>query len=632
LLGAINDITGTPAQLSQVFLGNLSSNSYLPYLVDNQVTMWNEGHRLKQYNFYFQDEWKIRSNVTLNYGVRWEINMAPTEAGGRVYVPDKPIDGSQGLVTFVHADSWLKTDNMKAFAPRFAVAWSPTKKTVVRTGYGIYFDPLNSFMITAVAGKVPGLTTNCSSVVGGNTTPGCLATPDLRIAQGFPLQMNPPTTQPSSFLTLPKQLYSTAPALTSIDPYFKLPTVHQWNLSIQQELPNGFVAQVSYVGHRGTRLMRTYDLNQVNGDSVLSSFVAMQKNYSACGKADGSGCAAGVPVPVIANGQIPSSLINTLVNNSTVNGYLTTNALGSWAGRVEQYTLNLNLRPNQQFNRITYLDSGGDSYYHALQMTLRRRFQNGLLFGLAYTFQKSIDDQSVDPVGASSGGGLSTTSARGSVDIRNWKLDRALSDFNRTNVLTLNAVYDLPFGRGRFLGGSWPGAVNHVLGGWSINGIYTAMSGSPFSVMSGYYTDNNGHTSRAALVGSLPQMQLQNVPNVVGPVYFKDSSAFKIPDPGTTGMGRNMFIAQPYWNLDLGIAKNVAITERYKLDFRMEMFNAFNHANFDNPRDASVGSPSIASSVFAQSCCQTVAPPSTQTIIQTGESARIIQFALKVSW
>ena len=633
LLGAINDLSGIPAQLSQVFLGDLTSDTYLPYKTGNQVTLWAEGHRLKQFNFYFQDEWQLRPNITVNYGVRWEVNLAPTEAGGRVYVPDKPIDGSEGPVTFVHADRWLKTNNLRAFAPRLAVAWNVRKNTVVRSGYGIYFDPINSFMVTAVSGKVPGLTTRCVAVVGGSTTPGCVAPPDLRINQGFPYELNPPTTKPSSYLTLPTQLWDNAPTMTTFDPYMKLPTVHQWNLSIQQELPGGFVVQGSYIGHRGTRLMRTYDINQLYTERVLPSFLAMKSNYLAGCQPDGTGCPSGVtatPVPIVANGSIPSSLVSSVINSSTTKGYLTTNSVGMFAQRIEQNTLNLKLRPNQQFNRITYLDSGGDSYYHSLQTTLRKRFDRGLLFGMAYTLQKSIDNQSADPVGATSGGALSTTGARGTIDSRDWQIDRARSDFDRRHMLSLNAVYELPVGKGKWVGADLPGALNHVVGGWSLNGIYNWVSGEPFSVMTGSYTYSNIHTSRADLVGAKPELMLQEVPGVNGPVYFANASAFKIPDAGSPGLGRNSFEAQAYWNLDLGITKQFRISERFNLDFRMEMFNAFNHANFDNPRDASVGSPSIQSSVFAQSCCSAVAPPSTQTVIQTGESGRVIQFALKL--
>jgi hypothetical protein len=633
LLDAINNLIGIPAQLSQYFLGDLNSNSYLPFSNGNSVTMWVEGQRLKQYNFYFQDEWKIRPNITMNYGVRWEINMAPTEAGGRVYVPDKPIDGSQGPVTFVHADRWFNRNNLGALAPRLAIAWNPRgdTKTVVRAGYGIYFDPLSSFQVTSAAGNIPGLTTNCSSIPGGATTPGCVAVPDVRINQGFPMQMSPPTTQPSSFLTLPAQLLSNAPSVVAIDPNYKLPTVHQWNLSIQRELPWGLVAQGAYVGHRGLRLQRAYDLNQIDAGPILPSFLIMQNNYNAGCKADGTGCPTGVtgtPVPIVAQGYVSSSF----VNSSTVAGYLTTNAAGSFASRIEQNYLTLHLRPNQQFAKITYIDSGGDSYYHAFQGTLRKRFEKGLLLGLAYTYGKSIDDQSVDPIGASSGGGLTTSNSRTPTDIRNWRNERGRSDFDRRNVLSINSVYDLPVGRGKWLGAHFNGVVNHVLGGWSINGIYTFMSGEPFSVTSGTLTGNGSHYSRAALIGPQPQVQMLELPGVVGPVYFANANAFAIPAPGSDGIGRNTFQAPGYWNLDLGIAKKFDLTERFKLNFRMEMFNALNHPNFDNPRDASVGSPSIRSSVFAQSCCQTVAPPSTQTIIQTGESARIIQFALKLSF
>lgn len=631
LLNAINELLGIPARLSQNFLGNLTSDVFLPFKTGNSVSLFAEGHRLKQFNFFFQDEWKLRPNITLNYGIRWEINLAPTEAGDRVFVADKPVDGSQGPVTFQNRNRWFDRNNLTAFAPRFAIAWNPrgNNKMVIRTGYGIYFDPLNSFEVTAVSGKIPGLVTFCSSTVGGSTTPGCTPVPDVRIAQGFPSELNPPITKPTSFLTLPAQLYSNAPALTVYDQQFKLATVHQWNLSVQRELPGGFVAQAAYIGHRGLRLKREYDLNQINADPILPSFLTMQKNVALGCKPNGSACpagATGTSVPIVTSGALTSSF----VNSSTTIGELNTNAAGSFAQRIEQTTLALRLRPNQQFNRITYLDSGGDSYYHAFQGTLRRRFEKGLLFGLAYTYGKSIDDMSVDPVGAASGGGLSTTGARGMTDIRNARLDRGRSDFDRKHLLVINSVYELPVGRGKTFGSNWNGVLNHVLGGWSVNGIFTYMSGEPFSVTSGTFTANNGHISRAALVGAQPSSSLSNLPGVPGPVFFPNADAFRIPDPGDNGMPRNTFEAPSYKNIDIGIGKRFDITERVKFNFRMEMFNAFNHANFDNPRDASVGSPNIRSSVFAQSCCATVAPPTTQTIIQTGESDRVIQFALKL--
>jgi hypothetical protein len=261
----------------------------------------------------------------------------------------------------------------------------------------------------------------------------------------------------------------------------------------------------------------------------------------------------------------------------------------------------------------------------------------------AYTFGKSIDNQSVDPVGAASGGGLSTTNSRTPTDIRNFREERARSDFDRTQVVQAASVWEVPIGRGRRFLGSSGGVVNQIFGGWTINSIYTFMTGEPFAVRSGSFTANGNHESRAGV--QLPvQAQLQFLPGqtFAGPVLFKPvnaltcgvdlTQAFCLPAPGQNGAGRNIFAAPSYWNLDLGFIKTFQLTERFKLQFRTEMFNALNHANFDNPRDASVGSPSIRSSVFAQACCATVAPPSTQTIVQTGESARVIQFALKLQF
>jgi len=262
---------------------------------------------------------------------------------------------------------------------------------------------------------------------------------------------------------------------------------------------------------------------------------------------------------------------------------------------------------------------------------------------MAYTFGKSIDNQSVDPVGAASGGGLSTTNSRTPTDIRNFRNERGRSDFDRTHVIQAASVWEVPLGRGKRFFSSAPGVVNQILGGWTINSIYTFMTGEPFAVRSGSFTANGNHESRAGV--QIPvKAQLQELPGqtFAGPVLFKPvnvatcgvdlTQAFCLPAPGQQGAGRNIFTASNYWNLDLGFIKMFRLTERFKLQFRMEMFNALNHPNFDNPRDASVGSPSIRSSVFAQTCCATVAPPSTQTVVQTGESARVIQFAMKLQF
>ncbi|MFN2455024.1 MAG: carboxypeptidase regulatory-like domain-containing protein [Pyrinomonadaceae bacterium] len=659
--GIVNTLLGTPTSISQTFIGDINGNGFLPFRTGDAVTLFAEKHILNQYNFYAQDEWKVRPNVTLDYGVRWEINPAPTTAGaGRVYVPSTPIAGTPGPanpvvgqpgpVTFVEAKHWFNRDNLGAIGPRVGLAYSPDWKSgfmnrifgkngqsVIRLGYGLSFDTVSSFQVTAVAGRVPGLLTTCtqslpSSSTSGSLTPGCASIPDLtaRAGQGFPEQLPVPTgIRPASFLTPPLQLLGSAPVITVFDPNLKLPTVHQWSLSVQRELPLGFVAQAAYIGRRGERLFRAYDINQISADPILPSFIIMQQNRARGCNPDGTGtgCVGGVAPPILS---VPG-ITSTFLNSSTTIGELGLNSAGSFAGRIEGQTLALKLRPNQQFGTITYIDSGGDSNYHAAQFTLRRRFSSGLGMNMAYTYGKSIDNQSVDPVGAASGGGLSTTNSRTPTDARNFRNERARSDFDRRQVLTVASVYELPVGRGqRFLNSS-NSILNGMLGGWSVNGIYTYLSGEPFAVRSGVRTANNSHESRADVIAPV-SVRLQQLPNVVGPVVFADASAFAIPAPGSNGSGRNIFTAPSYWNLDLGFVKRLNITERVNLQFRTEMFNAFNHPNFDNPRDASVGSPSIRSSVFAQTCCTTVAPPSSQTVIQTGESARVIQFALKLQF
>jgi hypothetical protein len=680
LLGSlINNLYGLPASMNQVFISNLKDDVFLPFKTGNSVTLYAEKHNLDQYNFFFQDEWKVSSNLTLNYGARWEINPpSNTSPQDNVFVaetaiagtplPAVPTVGNPGAVNFVPAEHWYEGDFKWAIGPRVGLAYSPdfksglmraffgdSGKSVFRLGYGIAFDTISSFQVTAAAGRIPGLVQSCttsfSATAGAFTTitPGCVNSPDINktLAGGFPTQLAAPSAKPSSLLRPPQQLRTNSPPISVFAPEMKLPTVHEWNFSLQRELPWGLVAQAAYIGRRGQSLFMAYDINQVNPDKILPSFLIMQQNrVKGCTPA-GTGCPAGVTgvaPPLLSQLQTLGGLSATaaagFLNSTTTINELDINGAGSFARRIEDNTLGLKLRPNQQFALITYLDNSGDSNYHAAQFTLRRRFSTGLGVSMAYTFGKSIDNQSVDPVGASSGGGLSTTNSRTPTDIRDFREERARSDFDRTHAFTAASVWEVPVGRGRKYFSNAPGVVNQLLGGWSINTIYTHMSGEPFAVRSGAFTSNGSHESRAGVQGPVTA-KLQELPGspLAGPVLFKPVNAltcgvdltqpFCIPAPGQNGAGRNIFVAPSYWNVDFGFIKMFPITERVKVQFRAEMFNAFNHTNFDNPRDASTGSPSIRSSVFASSCCAAVAPPSTQTIVQTGEAARVIQFALK---
>jgi hypothetical protein len=642
LNSTINNLLGIPARISQTFIGDLENDVFLPFIVDGKVTLFDETHLANQYNMYVQDEWKARTNLTLNYGLRWEVNPAPHTADGKTYVADTPI--LQGPTTFVKADSWYKRDNWGAFGPSLGVAYSPdfdkgilksifggVGKSAFRAGYRIAYDPISTFQVTAAAGRVPGLLLTCAATVGGTTTPGCTPAPNTTLGNNFPTVLPAPTVKPSSFLNLPLQLNGNAPPITVFDPSLKLPTVHQWSASFQRELPLKMVMQAAYIGRRGLRLYFAGNRNQINADPILPDFFAMQRNLGLGCAASGINCPTGVtgtPIGLVTSGVLTATFVNT----TTTRDELLLNAAGSFAERIENTTLALGLRPNQQFSSITYIDNSGDSNYHALQMTLRRRFAQGLGLAVAYTFGKSIDNQSVDPVGAASGGGLSTTNSRTPTDLRNLNQEKGRSDFDRTHVLNVTAVWELPIGRGKTLFGNSPGWLNQFIGGWTINGISTYMSGEPFSIRSGVRTSNAAHESRAVVLDPNLRAKLQEIPGVVGPVLFANAEGFAIPLPGENGAGRNIFTSAGYYNLDIGIIKKFSITQRVKLDFRTEMFNVLNRPNFDNPRDASVGSPSFRSSLFAQACCSTVAPPSTQTIIQTGESARVIQFALKLKF
>jgi hypothetical protein len=657
LENAIVELAGIPGQIQQAFQADLANDLYIPDL-------FTLGTRVKQFNLYLQDEWRVRRNLTVNYGLRWEYNRPPTDGADRVFVPDKPIDGSQGPVTYVRAKSWFQRDNANAFAPRIGLAWMPRgDKTVIRVGYGIAFDTISTFQVTSIGGKVPGSVLQCRPNVQDSATASapCTDIPnDVRLTQLLqafnPFTLGIPSARPSSQLAQPNRTFAVASAVGAFDPDLQIPTVHEWNLTIQRELPWNIVGQIGYIGKRGTHLYRAYDRNQNRTDQpgLRESFVIARDNVRRGCRPDGTGCPSGI------TGQPPTLLLR-FVSAATLNGFasdFSLNALGTVAQRIDRtdfvtfsngaFPANY-FRPNPQFGEIFYFDAGGDSYYHGFIAQARRRFEKGLDLGFAYTWSKSIDNMSVDPVAATSGGGLGNNS-RTPTDVRNFRLDRSLSDFDNRHVLVVNALYELPFGRGQRFGSTWSGALNHVAGGWTITGIYIRQSGEPFTINSGAATANATSVvkqTRAELRGPMPDTGLRSAPGVQGPVVFSvtaldpntncrqvvgTQSFLCIPEPGQFGMGRNTVQGPGYWNFDFGLLKRINLTESVNLQFRAEFFNAFNHVNFENPRNSTEGSPTLTSSVFGQTCCITSSVPSAATIIAIGEPNRVIQFALKLTF
>jgi hypothetical protein len=629
LLSSVNDLLGIPATLKQSFLGNLNTNTFSPLHSGSYLSLWYVGERAKQFNAFFQDEWHVRRNLTVTYGVRWEFNKPPTEVSESPYVSDKPMDGSQGPVTYVKADSWYRRRNLDAFAPRLGLSWSPggDRKTVVHGGWGIAFDSIATYSAAAAANTVPGLSYSCTATTYGVApTPGCGSVPsNTRLAQNFPQQLIVPNVQPSSFLTPPAQLLGSAPNVDVFDPNFKTATVHQWNLGIQRELPGGLVFSTGYVGNRGQRLYSQTDLNQISAAPILPSFTAMQTNLANGCKPDGTGCPGGVAsqtVPLVANGIVTS----TFVNSATTITDLQQKAAGNFAGRIEQTTLNAHLRPNPQFSSIIFLSNMADSVFHSWQSTLRKRFSHGLLMNYSFTFGKGIDNQSGDPIGTSYSPTTSTVS-----DSHNLRIDRGRADFDQKYVSTITWIYELPFGKDRHFLKSANRAVDAIFGGWSLQGFNSNMAGEPFSISSGSKNLQYGANARAVIVGNgLPSDAL--TPGALGPLFFPNTSSFAAAAPGTPGMGRNMFQGPRFWDMDGALSKTFAATERFKVTFRAEAFNALNHANFRKLGSTSVGSTSILSTNFGTACCQTQSTSTSTAIVSNGEAYRVVQFVLKVSF
>ncbi len=491
------------------------------------------------YGGYFQDDWKATSKLTFNLGIRYDFNAPWTEKHNRInsWNGTAPVQiaglNLQGGLEFPGVGGLPRgqfQNNRDNFAPRFGFAYSADSKTVIRSGFGIFFGPINgaAFTSNSTPNTAFAASTQWTSTVNGVTPVSYLSNP-------FPNGLQPAPGSTQGLLTLLGQTINT------MDRGRVTPYSEQWNFGIQRTLPGNFLVDVSYAGSHGVHLF-----GPLNYDQLPDQDLAL------------------------------GSALRTVVQNPFY-GVITSGPLSTATVQTAQL-----LRPYPQFNSVIATNNSyGDSIYHSLQLKIQRRFSNGLGMLLSYTHSKLIDD--VLPSTANLGFAGETFSAGNIQDYYNRRNERSVADFDTPNYLTTSVNWELPFGKGKpFVNHS--GLGNALLGGWQLNGITNFHSGSPLGLTTSSNTaDNFGTALRPNYLGG-------NV-TVPGSVESKlndyfNLSAFGTPAPYTLGNAGRLL---PYlrgpsaFGLDLSVFKNIPIRERLHMEFRAEAFNILNHPIFDIP-------------------------------------------------
>ncbi len=488
--------------------------------------------------FFALDSFKLRPNLTVEVGLRYDWNMTPSERYDRFAIFDP---ASNSLVRIGSGFDQIYESNNKNFQPRLGIAWDPfgDGKTSVRAAYAILYEQPITGLVSPTASNPP------------------FATP-------VALPASIPTTTFGRALSDVQASGTLSP--TSIDHFFENAYVQSWNLNIQREVGQGFGVTVGYYGSKGTNLQITRNINQLH------------------------------------NGVRP----------------------------FPRLSASSPILPNTTLSNITQRESGGNSSYNALWVTANKRLARGLQFNASYTFSKSIDYNSLTN---------QNINVRVVQDSFNLRADRGLSDFDARHRFVINAIYELPF------------KGNRLVEGWQLSAIVSSQSGNPVNIISG----------NPAAIGAIPGVNINSLtglpslrPDVIGPIrvvgrvdqWFTNTvcdprdpngcpagSVFALPVALVNGsnvlhfgnLGRNVVTGPGFNNTDFSVLKNTRITESLKIQFRAEIFDLLNHANFGQPvvRGQANAVALPRSSVFG-------AIQSTRFPTGDSGSSRQVQFALKL--
>jgi len=570
----INYLLGRVGQIQRGFVANGDQWSKSTFNFDT---------RYPELEFYGQDSWKVRPNLTIDAGLRWEIRLSPTTPGNNILVPNQAIvAGAAPSNNIQWVPGNLFKNQMKNFGPSLGFAWDPfgTGKTSIRANYRIAFDRINDFVVAStILPNLPGAAFAAIDTTFGQNG-GRLA--------GLPA-LNPPSAKPSA-LTQPAAFSSASN--TVIDPNLKTPTTHQWDFNIQREVAKNTILDVAYVGRRAYHLLGAYNVNQ---DQIYTNgFLDAFKTIKAGGESSLVNTLLSGDTRLNA-GETPSAMVRRLYASN-----LSLNSIGALANSLAtrlQGTQNVTaLSANKPFFFIPFtqysgglnvLDSNDFSTYNALEVQLERRLTSGISFHVGYTWAKSLDTRSFDPTLTVVGTGNSSTAGSTPFDINNRRLNYAPSDFDRRHSLQTNWVIELPFGKGKKFLGNAGGAMDRVIGGWEVTGFGRLTSGRPFTVFSGSNTVSNVNQSTANCNGCRPGDGSPFLQSPSGLIWFFDAAEiakFSAPGAGEFGnTGRNFFVGPHYVEIDASLLKRVTLNERFKLEFRADATNLTNTVAFGAP-------------------------------------------------
>ena len=594
------------------------------------VKMKNRDVRANEWSLFVKDDWKVTPNLTLNLGVSWAWFGVPYEElgrSGRATGGFERVCGYSecGLVTIEFAgknspqpDKMIFNDDWNDFAPAVGVSWALPgfrRSTILRGGYGIAYTGRRIIQVMASSGPetssflLPGM----AGVTGGD---GLTYRKDeywslANLQLPFEPQFGPLEPVP---LTDPRALQWTFYA-----PDRRTPYIQNFTLSIQREVADNLIADVSYVGSKGSKLIGVLPLHaaQIHENSFLEAFnvtraggnhplfdrMLMGLNIPGAGSVNGTtlrGSAAlrqyAATRSHLANGNVGE--LADFLNRST-------NVTGKGGGFVRNGGLPEDFFvPYPQFDTVSLNGNASSSTYHSLQMQLTKRLSHGFTTQTSYTWSKALGL-------ADSDNDLFTR------DPNNRNLDKARLGYDRSHVITSNGTWALPFGANQALLSGATGWLNHLVGQWQLGGLFRWSSGAPLTITAGGLSNiwreanNTPH-----VLGALPEGAVTKHTDGSLPSYFegltqgtdpgqalvtstnslvaaynrraifddRGNPVLVNPLPGEVGtLGRATFNGPALFQLNMNLQKRIRIDERREFEFRADVTNVLNHPVFNNP-------------------------------------------------